>query len=336
MNAFDKIFNIYAGDKNLSQVNKFANFSIRKTIVEHPSFRDALKNIADLHKRGLQAKVAGGLLVTGQTGSGKTTLIEFYRNHFPSRIETDRTVTPVLIVTTPESPTVKSLAESILIALGDPAATSGTAENKTRRIFKYLKECGVELIIVDEFQHFYDSRKVSQARKVTDWLKNLFNIASIPVVLVGLPRSVMVVRMNPQLKRRFSAPFYLKPFGFESVKEIKNFRGVMKAIQKELPLPSPELHEANLARRFYYASCGLFDYVAKIVDRAVLIADERNHKQLTMRHFAMAFQDEVWREVPKMLNPFYENGELRKLTKIGEPFEIWDDPAQYASKSTEK
>ncbi len=335
MNAFDKLFAVYARDENISKDNQFANFTIRKIIVEHPYFRDALKKISDLHQRGLQAKVAGGLLITGQTGAGKTTLIEFYRSHFPDHNETDRTIIPVLVVTTPESPTVKSLAEAILIALGDPAATSGTAENKTRRIFKYLKECRVQLIIVDEFQHFYDSKKVSQAKKVTDWLKNLFNIASVPVVLVGLPRSVMVIRMNPQLKRRFSSPFYLKPFGFTTKEEIRDFRGVLKVINKDLPLDSPELHELNLAKRFFYASCGLFDYIAKIIDRAVLIAGEQKQSKLTLKHFSEAFLDEVWRDAPKELNPFYEKAKFRSLTKIGEPFEIWDDPAQYKSRNTQ-
>jgi len=335
MNAFDKLFNIYSRDDTLVKDNKFAEFTIRKTIVEHPSFKDALKKITQIHQRGLNAKVPGGLLITGQTGSGKTTLIEFYRDHFPQRNEPDRTVTPVLVVTTPESPTVKNLAEAILIALGDPAAASGTAENKTRRIYKYLKECKVELIIVDEFQHFYDSNKISQAKRVADWLKLVFNIAAIPVVLVGLPRSIMVVRMNPQLKRRFSAPFYLKPFGYETENESKEFRGVLKKIHSEIPLKCPELHEANLARRFFYASCGLIDYVAKIIDRAVFIAGENNRSALTLKDFSIAFQEEVWRDVPKKLNPFNEKAIFRPLTKLGEPFEIWDDPDQYKSKGTE-
>lgn len=335
MNAFDKLFTIYSRNNNLTKVNPYKGFTIRKTIVEHPAFCEALKKIADLHQRGFTANVAGGELITGQTGSGKTTLAEFYRDHFPVRIEPDRTVIPVLIVNTPESPTVKTLAEAILIALGDPAASVGTAENKTRRIFKYLKECRVELIIIDEFQHFYDSKKISQARKVTDWLKNLFNIAAIPVVLVGLPRSVMVIRMNPQLKRRFSSPFYLRPFGFESDKEKKEFRGVLKSIHGMLPLKCPELHEANMAQRFYFASCGLFDYISKIVDKAVLIAGEQNQDTLTLKHFASAYQDQVWRDVPKRLNPFSEKPILRLLTKTAEPFEIWDDPSLYTAKRAE-
>ncbi len=332
MNAFDKLFKVYSSGRNLTKDNPYKDFTIRKTIVEHPAFCETLKKITDLHQRGLTANVANGLLATGQTGSGKTTLVEYYQSFFPSYQESDRTVIPILVVNTPESPTVKILAEAFLLALGDPAASSGTAENKTRRIYRYLKECRVELIFIDEFQHFYDSKKVSQARKVTDWLKNLFNISAIPVVLVGLPRSEMVIRMNPQLKRRFSSPFYLKPFGFTTEHEIKEFRGILKKIHEILPLKCPELHEANMARRFYFASCGLIDYISKIVDRAVLFAGEHGHDALTLCHFAHGFEQEVWRDPPKRLNPFSTKPIYRLLIKPGEPFEIWDDPGQYSSK----
>lgn len=334
MGAFEKLQLIVQPHEKMGLDNPYKSFTVRTGIVEHPSFCKALKRILNLHQRGLSAEVSEGLLLTGQTGSGKTTLLKFYKSHFPARDEVDRKVVPVLLVTTPASPTVKSLAEAILVALGDPAAGKGTADEKTRRIYRYLTECKVELLLIDEFQHFYDSKQVAQAKKVTDWLKNLFNDAKIPVVLAGLPRSVMVIRMNPQLKRRFSSPFYLKPFGFETDDEQKQFRGILKKIHSSLPLPCTDLHEANLARKFYFASLGLFDYVAKIVDRAVQLVGERGAKSLGEEFFEQAFEEEVWRNAPKRLNPFKANSILRPLTKAGEPFEVWDDPDQYESKKT--
>lgn len=332
-NAFEKLSAIFAPDPNAPGVpNPFASFTIGTNIVQYPAFCQALKRITNLHQRGLDAGVAGGLLVTSQTGSGKTTLFKFYKEHFPVREESDRTVVPVLLVITPESPSITTLTESILRALGDPAASKGTAQEKTNRIYRYLKECKVELLLVDEFQHFYDSKRLSEAKKVTDWLKNLFNIAGIPVVLAGLPRAVMVLRMNPQLKRRFASPFYLKPFGFDTDHDKREFRGVLKAVHGTLPLHCPELHDADLAQRFYYATHGLFDYLKKIIDRAVWTAGEEKHSSLTLKSFAHAFEEEVWRDVPKKLNPFLQKSILRQLNKNGEPFEIWDDPAQYVSK----
>lgn len=330
MDAFNKLFEVFSKHQaGLRNRNPYENFTIENHIVEHRAFCQALQRVTNLHKRGLSAGVAGGLLITGQTGSGKTTLLKFYKSYFPPREERARRVVPVLFVTTPDSPSVKDFAETILTALGDPAASKGYAKEKTERIYQYLQKCGVELILIDEFQHFYDSGKRSQAKKVTDWLKNLFNIAKIPVVLAGLPRSFMVVRNNPQLRRRFASPFYLRPFSFDSDDGRKEFRGVLKAVHDKLPLPCPMLHEANMAQRFYYATHGLFDYVKKIIDGAVWEAGENGLEALNQELFEQVFEKEIWPDAPKQLNPFNKRAKFRLLNKSGEPFEIWDDPAQY-------
>lgn len=329
MGAFDKLNLVIGPHADGALENPYRGFSVKQAIIQHPGFCRALKELADLHQQFLESKNYGGLLITGQTGSGKTTVLTYYHSFFPARDEPERRVVPVLIVTTPAAPTVKNLAEAILIALGDPAASRGSAEAKTTRIYRYFKECKVELLMIDEFQHFYDSRKLSQARNMTDWLKNLFNEAKIPVVLAGLPRAFSVIRMNPQLQRRFSSPYYLEPFGYDTKEQQKEFRAILKAIQNTLPLPSVELYEANLAQRFYFASLGLFDYVAKVIDKAVKLAGEFKLKRLTEGLFAQAFAAEVWRGVPKRLNPFDPKAILRPLKKRGEPFEIWEDPSHY-------
>lgn len=329
MGAFDALHKVIQPHVAGVLDNPYSGFSVKRSIIEHPGFCRALKEIADLHQQYLETKTCGGLLITGQTGSGKSTLLEYYQTFFPARNEPERRVVPVLLVTTPAAPTVKNLAEAILVALGDPAASKGTAEAKTTRIYRYLKECKVELLVIDEFQHFFDRRKVSQARNMTDWLKNLFNEAEIPIVLAGLPRAYAVIRMNPQLQRRFSSPYYLEPFGFETKEQQKEFRAILKAIQSTLPLPSVELYEANLAQRFYFASLGLFDYVAKVIEKAVKLAGELKIERLNAGLLAQAFADKVWREVPKRLNPFEQKAILRPLNKRGEPFEIWEDPAHY-------
>lgn len=329
MGVFDALHKViqphFAGDLN----NPYSSFSLKQSIIEHPGFCRALKEIADLHQHYLETKTCGGLLITGQTGSGKSTLLEYYQTFFPARNEPERSVVPVLLVSTPSAPTVKSLAEAILFALGDPASSKGTAEARTMRIYRYLRECKVELLLIDEFQHFYDRGKVSQARNMTDWLKNLFNEAGIPIVLAGLPRAYAVIRMNPQLQRRFASPYYLKPFGYETKEQQKEFRAILKAIQRTLPLPSVELYEANLAQRFYFASLGLFAYVAKVIEKAVKLAGEYKLERLNAALLAEAFDDKVWRGVPKRLNPFEQKAILRPLNKSGEPFDIWEDPAHY-------
>lgn len=331
-NPMSVMLTLGLSDSVMSASSKcLSTFTLRKQVIEHPKFTLAIREIARLHERGKEAGVAEGMLLVAQTGSGKTTVLQYYESRFP-RIETTRgTRIPVLRVDTPESPTVKTLAEAILFAMGDPAAAKGTASAKTNRIIHFFKECGVELLFIDEFQHFFDGRRVTESKRVSDWLKNLINKVGIPVILAGLPRSIAVVNANPQLRRRFGAPHYMKPFGFDNQEERLEFRGVLHGIQSRLPVPCTDLSEANMAQRFYFASHGLLDYVVKIIDDAVSRACPDSGETLTQQAFEAAFKRTVWLDAPDHLNPFSKAAALRLLNRALEPFDVWDDISQYTS-----
>lgn len=313
------------------QPKRLSSFTLRKQIIEHPKFTLAIREIARLHERGKLAGVAEGMLLIAQTGSGKSTVLKYYERKFPRTQSKGGTRIPVLRVDTPESPTVKTLAEAILFAMGDLAAAKGTASAKTNRIVHFFKECCVELLFIDEFQHFYDGRRTAESQRVADWLKNLINQVQIPVILAGLPRSIAVVNANPQLRRRFGAPHYMQPFGFDSLDEKLEFRGVLNGIQSRLPVPCISLSENNMAQRFYFASHGILDYVVKIIDDAVSRSGTDSGEALTQRSFEAAFKRTVWLDAPDNLNPFSTGATLRLLNKTLEPFDIWDDVTQYTS-----
>jgi Bacterial TniB protein len=336
-NQLNKLMSLGLDQTELSKsTESLKNFTLRKEIVEHSIFTKAIREIARLHDRGRTAHVAEGLLLVAQTGSGKTTALEFYEHRFPRSTSSNGVQIPVLRVDTPESPTVKSFAEAILYALKDPGAARGTATEKTNRIIHFFKECFVELLLIDEFQHFFDGKWNAESRRVSDWLKNLINKVNIPVVLAGLPRSISVVNSNPQLRRRFGAPHYMKPFGFDTASEQKEFRALLKGIQEVLPLQSINLYDVNNARRFYFATHGLFDYVVKIIDDAVSRRSDRQKEPLTLKDFAEAFKRTVWLNAPDLLNPFSEKPTLRLLNKPLEPFDIWDAISKYTSHTNPK
>ena len=308
-----------------------AGFTLRNTVIEHVIFQGAIREIARLHQRWIDLKIAEGMLLVAQTGAGKSTTLKYYRDQFPRFDSPTGTQIPVLYVATPESPSVRDLAEAILDALGDPAADRGTTRTKTRRIVNFFKQCGVQMVLIDEFQHFADGKYVKEAKRVSDWLKLLIEEVKLPVVLAGLPRAIAVVDRNPQLRRRFGAPFHLRPFGFETLEEQKEFRTVLKKIHSLIPAECecPPLHGFELAERFYYASLGLFDYVIKVVETAVSKTALAHGGKVTLKVLAEAFDDAVWKFAPDELNPFNEKAMLRRLTKPGEPFDIWDDLRKY-------
>jgi hypothetical protein len=280
-----------------------------------------LEKIEMTHARSRQAKVAGSLTITGHTGSGKSTIKTEYMSRF-SNVETlTGTVIPVLAVDTPSTPTVRSLASAILEALGDPISYRGTTEEKTVRLYKLMRGCQVELLILDEFQHFVDRAGSNESRKAADWLKNVINALQIPVVIMGLPRCLQILNGNEQLKRRFSRHYSLLPFSNEP-ESFDEFRSVLDIIQQAFPIPCVSLSDFEMAKRFLFASYGLIDFIVKVMDGAIEIAVHRNLESIEMHTLAMSFNESVWHECPPELNPFNTGTKLRHLTKSQEPFEF--------------
>lgn len=298
-----------------------AGFSLKKVLLPHIRFKQAISRIAQLHHYSLHNEVGGGLLITGASGFGKSTIVEYYVSMFARKEEAQNTRIPVLLITTPTSPTVRSFSEAILLALKDPLARRGSAEEKTFRIYQLLKSCEVELLLIDEFQHFYYAHSIVEFRRITDWLKNLISITGLAVVLSGLPESELVIRSNEQLDRRFSSRMKLPAFRIENDGDFAEFRGVLKAFQEALPLPvETPLYEANLARRFIVASGGLLDYARKTLEGAVTVAAEAGYQSLDMAAYAAGFRKEIWEDVGDRLNPFHPESPLRALNRPGEPF----------------
>lgn len=330
--SLDKL--IHLGLDKPVQSPELAGFTLRRTIIEHPIFHEAIREIARLHSRWRDAGVFEGLLLVAQTGSGKSTTLKYYRDQFPRSQTSTGTKVPVLYVATPESPTVVDLAEAVLEALGDPAADKGKAGAKTRRIIHLIKQCGVEIVLMDEFHHFADGKYKTEATRVSNWLKRLIEEIKRPVVLAGLPRAQAVVNRNPELRRRFCAPHELRPFGFATDAERREFRTVLKKVHSLIPASCecPPLHEHSMAERFYFSSLGLFDYVVKVVEAAVSQTSAKYGGKVTLAALGDAFAAAVWKFVPDELNPFNEGARLRRLTKPGEPFDILDDMAKYSGR----
>ena len=288
--------------------------------IEHSSFLNAAARIADAHMKFVRRKRGGCMYVIGESGAGKTSLISWYLARNPIEPRSDFDQFPVLVVQTPSKPTIKNLAEAVLRALGAPMIRETEAE-KTNRILELLVRHGVELIFIDEFQHFVDRRSAATL-EVTDWLKALVDASKRAVVLVGLPRSEIIVRQNEQLRRRFAKRCELLPFSNNTENAWLEFRAVLRELHRRSPVPAENFHESDLARRFMNASEGLISYLVSIVSGAIDIAS-RTNRRIDREILAAAFEEEVWPGVPDDLNPFLADGELRPLRGGGEPFELW-------------
>lgn len=289
----------------------------------HRRYREAMHTMAELHVRRRNYGAGGGLLLTGPSGAGKSTMVRAYLDSFPRVHETERTHIPVLLVSVPPSPTSRSLASAILEALGHKKAHRGTAPEKTAQIHELFTRCGVEMVLLDEFQHLFYAPSLNAFRDVTDWLKNFLEATRVGMVACGLPAAESVVNSNEQLARRFSARIRVAPFAFDQAEDFQEFRGMLKALGPYLPIPTETpLHESNLARRVHVGSYGLIDYVIKVLEGAVSVAASAGLDTIDLQALAAGFRNRVWRDVPERLNPFHPESVLRPLDRPGEVFQL--------------
>lgn len=301
-----------------------SKFTLRRDVVIHPSFKTALNRISAIHERSKNIGIASNLLITGESGAGKDTLIDYYSRQYPLIETEDRTIRKVLCIETPASPTVKSLVQAMQLVLAGKIVT-GSAEFQTQCVYKLVRECGVEMTIFNELQHFVDRAREHEMRKAADWIKNYINAVKTPVVLVGLSRIERMLQINEQLRRRCSAKCHLHVFGFGTAKEQAEFRGILNELQKGLGMECIPLKQTEIARRFHFATNGIFDYMIKMLEGAFLLAYEQDAGKIEMHHFEEAFCGEIWSDAPEELNPFSEKFVSRTLNLAGEPYEPADD-----------
>jgi|SoiMethySBSTD1v2_1073268.scaffolds.fasta_scaffold04443_10 Bacterial TniB protein. len=303
-----------AKKKPNSDRKKYKNMSIEDRIrlvedlyIHFPRNDAALKAIKECHEHAKVANEAEGLLVQGDTGAGKTTIIRLYAREHQRTLTDEGSIVPVLCASVPVPATCKSLATALLTAIGDPAAERGTQISQTNRLTRYFQACNIELLILDEFQHFQDRDSKKILKTVSDWLKLLMDQTRVPIVLSGLPYSHTILDAvgNEQLQRRFAARIDLEPFGYETSAERQDFRRFLNAIDDNLPLAEKSnLADPATTLCIYEATNGVVANVMKLIRRATVIALESNSEILTFEILSLSYEQWLAANNPSKPNPF--------------------------------
>ena len=280
---------------------------IECVFIKYPRLKDFFRKIDFCREYSKSAAEPECMLIIGTQGSGKTTLIEWYASGFSAHELPERRIVPILVVTVPSPATIKGLGSAMLDALGDPAADKGVVSSITLRLKAYIKKCEVELVILDEFQHFDDRPSKNVLKMVSDWLKNLLNETRVPTVLVGMPgcENVLERKGNEQLKRRFSSRTEIQPFSWDTPAHINEFRQLLKEIDHALPLlKTSHLADATTAFLIYSATNGVINYVMKLLRWAAKLAIKSGVEQIDNSILAQAYEERIAQDFKNRPNPF--------------------------------
>ena len=303
--------------------------AVEDILIPHRHFTDAvsrLQRVIEFARNGAEPRHT---LLLGESGTGKTWIAQYLTSLYAPNPNIDRMEIPILLVQTPATPSLKGLAEAILMALGDPIVLRGTAAEKRERALGLLKKLKVEFIIFDEFQHFLDHGKHDSLLSVSDWLKRFIDDAYVPCLLMGLPRCEAILQVNEQLRRRFSSRIELPSFSLDTEFGENEFRTVLKEIDKALPNEKLSgLDEDTFFQRLFFASNGLLGYLRKLITCAFELMVLENRCKLDMPLLEKAFTEVIWKAGHKTLNPFHPSFKPRKLDQLGEPFALANFPKQ--------
>lgn len=165
--------------------------------------------------------------VIGDSRTGKTLASDTYRlKNAPKQQSGDAPLTPVIYWYATTETGQRELFEQLLECL-KYRITRGTLSELRQRVYRLLKACQVEMIILDE-AHRLRPKTLSEVRDISDLLE-------IAVVLVGTDRLDAVVRRDEQVHNRFMACHRFHRFDSRTLEETT---AIWEEYVLRLPQPS--------------------------------------------------------------------------------------------------
>ena len=166
--------------------------------------------------------------VIGDSRTGKTVACDAYRHKYTQKQlnNGDAPVIPVMYFHAPTESGPRELFVGLLEYL-QYRITRGTISELRDRVYRLLKTCQVEMIILDE-AHRLRPKTFSE-------LRDIFDLLSISVVLVGTDRLDAVVRRDEQVYNRFMSCHRFQRMDSQTLEDTT---AIWEAYVLKLPQPS--------------------------------------------------------------------------------------------------
>jgi len=212
------------------------NFLHKDVLIEYPKIKEIHSLLKQLMDRPKKPRMQN-ILIIGESNIGKTSIISsFEKAHRSYSLEDQEgmsvIVRPIVLALASDNADVKDLYASILDSFWTPYNPADSLVKLRHQVFQLMTECNVKLLIIDEIHHFLRGTS-KQQRNVMDALKNIGTKLMIPIVGVGLREASLILTSDPQLSSRFDL-IKLPKWELD-----KNYRGLLKAFEKRLPLKKP-------------------------------------------------------------------------------------------------
>jgi len=262
---------------------------IRSAFVPSPGILKIIEAIKS-QRGNTHRRCPPNILVTGKSGSGKTTLIEHLKNRFPRRTSEsdDKDIVPVVVLSFPKDVSQLYMISSLLEQLGDPDYKERDLDLAYKKLWKFLEDCEVEILLIDELHNIQRglSRKVSPLARA--FIKDICTHTKVLMVGFGTEEAEMLLETEPELDTRFqhfeSMPVYSVYDGQRPV-----FRKYLEKLSAYLDVKNPEIiYQGDFPERLYFVTRALPRTIAHLIDGAILKASKAGRNKLINKDFEEA------------------------------------------------
>ncbi|WP_340116184.1 TniB family NTP-binding protein [Pelagibius sp. 7325] len=263
--------------------------ALRAIRVEFGFVKAALKRLSTLHASAPRPREGHVFTIVGESRSGKTTILDLHEEKFASPGPRPRRVARLTLLSKCNE---RTLAASVLEAMGDPAASTNSRVQSLTRIPMVSKTMGVEMIIIDEAQHLVNRRNKEINYDAADAIKVLADLVGIPIVLAGTEDLDRLIAANLQLEGRLRGRIAIAPFDVSSDDSFKELRCFLRYYDLEMPFPmTGGLHEPHLARAIHSATSGLIGLITRLLQRSGELAIDDGRPFIDLYHLGCAWEE---------------------------------------------
>lgn len=290
------------------------------TLVPHSAFIDATSRIEQCFSYAKRSCEPICIALIGESRTGKSRVLEESYIKHPKVRSKERLEVPILKVSVQSTPTIKGLAEQMLYSIGDPLFNVGTENIKAIRLRTLIGNAGTLMIMLDEFQHFYDKKLHKVSFYVTDWLKILVDDCKVALVVAGLPTCEAVLAQNEQLVGRFLSPIIMPRFDWKNSIQREEFIAILGSFNEALStqFDLPELDQQDMAFRCYCATGGLIGYLTKFLRQVECNAYYKGANRIDLEDLMIAHNQAVWTKASALSlpSPFSREFNITPTSKL--------------------
>lgn len=306
------------GSFERQQVSKSRLFDAMTSIfVQHPRLDAAMEEIRVIVESGPYSNEPPCCHLSGPSGVGKSTLFKRFLLEYPP--EKDACSVPVrrgppliadrrklLQFTVPETPTLRSICETILKAYGDANFDVGETRQLIYRIDVFSRACETSVWLVDEGQRLVDRSGIVVVDHIVDFFRSR-HAGGVAIILLGMGRLRFLFEQDGQVERRWTEELrfgqyqWWRPDGSAHEEDRATYGDIVATFAAYSPLPFSseiDIEDDEVIFRFFYASFGLVGILTKILGGAMLIAarKDRSHAQVDYPLLREAFEKAIRRE----------------------------------------